>query len=123
MNEGFSSWITVLACVMVLGGCGGSAEQESEEVRQAEAAPGTGAEAPGEGPTGTGARELAANYVPTVIVPDPSWPTPPAGMIYIPTADVWLGEEGDDVNPRRLVHVEAFFIEGTQTRSCLSDAS
>ena len=115
MNEGFSSWFTVLACVMVLGGCGGSAEQESEEVRQAEAAPGTGAEAPDEGPTGTAAAgALAANYVPTVIQPDPPWPTPPAGMIYIPTADVWLGEEGDDVNPRRLVHVEAFFIDRTE---------
>ncbi|MEZ4330047.1 MAG: SUMF1/EgtB/PvdO family nonheme iron enzyme, partial [Polyangiales bacterium] len=35
-------------------------------------------------------------------------------MIYIPAADVWLGEQGDDVNPRRLVHVGAFFIDRTE---------
>jgi formylglycine-generating enzyme required for sulfatase activity len=113
MNEGFSSWVGVLVCAMVLGGCRGSAEPESGEVRQAEAAPATGAEAPDEGTVPAGARG-PADHVPTIIQPDPSWPTPPEGMIYIPAADVWLGEEGDDVNPRRLVHMEAFFIDRTE---------
>ena len=111
MNEGFSSWVGVLVCAMMLGGCRGSAEPESGEVRQAEAAPATGAEAPDEGTVGA---RGPADYVPTIIQPDPSWPTPPEGMIYIPAADVWLGEEGDDVNPRRLVHMEAFFIDRTE---------
>jgi formylglycine-generating enzyme required for sulfatase activity len=114
MNEGFSSCVSVLACAMVLGGCRGSAEPESGEARQAEAAPATGAEAPDEGSVAAAAQAPVSDYIPTVIQPDPSWPTPPAGMIYIPTADVWLGADDDALNPRRLVHVEGFFIDRTE---------
>jgi hypothetical protein len=60
------------------------------------------------------AQAPVSDYIPTVIQPDPSWPTPPAGMIYIPTADVWLGADDDALNPRRLVHVEGFFIDRTE---------
>lgn len=114
MPERSSSWVSVFACAMLLGSCRGSTEPDNGEVHQTETAPATGAEAPIVVSVVAATQSLVANYVPTVVQPDPSWPSPPEGMIYIPTADVWLGDDFHDSNPSRVVHVEGFFVDRTE---------
>lgn len=111
-------------------GCRKADAETSPPPEQVVAEPGAGAEAADEGPPrdvtepGEQAEAIAPNDsdTPAEVMVDPSWPTPPEGMVYVPAADVMLGRANDDYRPLGVRHVDAFFIDRHEVTTAAYEA-
>jgi sulfatase modifying factor 1 len=114
----------VASCLVVASlaaGCGGAElPREAEEAtapQEAEPVPAVDSPAPSaESVVGESASEEAPASTPIPppppYVPDPSWPTPPEGMVYVPGGDGVFTAEGSTTPATR--RVEPFFIDRTE---------